>query len=87
MQNGGIGVPAKFLLPAVVDHPIYWHAAVFGTIGTDGRWHNLHILEGNGPRRDGPKDDTYVFDDLKNERFKPATCDGVPVTVETAFKR
>jgi len=70
-------------LPIVVNHsPREWHVTLFGTIGTDGRWHDLHILESGGT-----KADASVLDELKNERNKPATCDGVPVTRETAFRR
>ncbi|HVN17327.1 MAG TPA: hypothetical protein VMU05_01095 [Dongiaceae bacterium] len=69
--------------PIVVNHPPHeWHVTLFGTIGTDGRWHDLYILESGGA-----KADAFVLDELKNVRFKPATCDGVPVTAETAFRR
>jgi hypothetical protein len=70
-------------LPIVVNHPPHeWHVTLFGTIGTDGRWHDLHILESGGTRADAS-----VLDELKNVQFKPATCDGIPVTGETAFRR
>ena len=70
-------------LPIVVNHPPHdWHATLFGTIGTDGRWHDLYILESAGI-----KADASVLDELKGVRFKPATCDGVPVTAETAFRK
>jgi hypothetical protein len=70
-------------LPILVNHPPQeWHVTLFGTIGTDGRWHDLHILESGGT-----KADASVLDELKDVRFKPATCDGAPVTAETAFRR
>lgn len=62
--------------------PLVRHVTVFGTIGTDGAWHDLHILESGGK----PADES-VLDELKKTRFKPATCAGVPVTAETAFRR
>jgi hypothetical protein len=70
-------------LPIVHNHPPHeWPVTLFGTIGTDGRWHDLYILESGGN-----KADASVLDELKSARFKPATCDGVPVTAETAFRR
>jgi hypothetical protein len=69
-------------VPIVTNHPPdKWHVGLFGTIGTDGRWHDLYIL-GSG----GSKADASALDELKSERYRPATCDGVPVTVETAFR-
>jgi len=57
------------------------HVTVFGALGTDGVW-NLHILESGGRAADA-----YVLDTEGKARFKPATCNGVPVMVETAFRR
>jgi len=70
-------------LPIVVKYPSHErHVTLFGTIGTDGIWHDLYILESGGS-----KADASVLDELKSVRFKPATCDGVLVTAETAFRR
>lgn len=70
-------------LPIAANHFLReWHVTLFGTIGTDGNWHDLYILESHGS-----KVDASVLDQLNGERFEPAKCDGVPVTVETAFRR
>jgi hypothetical protein len=58
------------------------HVVVFGIIGTTGEWSGLHILESGGERADAS-----ALDEVKRGRFKPATCGGVPVTVEAVFRR
>jgi hypothetical protein len=57
-------------------------ATVFGAIGTDGLWHGVHILKSGGTRHD-----SEVLEALKREQWKPTSCNGVPIVIETVFKR
>ncbi len=55
---------------------------VYGSIETDGRWHNLKILESGSSAKDAA-----VLNQMAEERFRPATCNGVAVAVETVSRR
>ncbi len=57
-------------------------ATIYGAIGVDGQWHHVHVLESGGAAHDA-----NVLDALKKERWKPSTCNGVPVVIETVFAR
>jgi len=57
-------------------------ATLYGVIGVDGLWHGLHVLKPGGPDHD-----SEVLEALKRERWKPTSCNGVPILVETVFKR
>ena len=57
-------------------------ATIYGALGTDGQWHNVHVLESGGTAHD-----TDVLEALKKERWKQTTCGGVPIVIETVFKR
>jgi hypothetical protein len=57
-------------------------ATLYGAIGTDGQWHRAHILESGGADHD-----TEVLEGLKKERWKPSSCNGSPIVVETVFRR
>jgi hypothetical protein len=74
--------PAKAIPPfpeggligdSVVDPVVF-----YGSIETDGRWHELKILKSGGPARDAA-----VLKRMAEEQFHPASCKGVPVAVET----
>jgi hypothetical protein len=53
----------------------------YGTIGPDGLWHGLFVL--NSARAH----DSDILSALKMERWKPTSCQGVPIAVDTVFKR
>jgi hypothetical protein len=57
-------------------------AIFYGAIGADGRWNNVHVLESGGVRHDAE-----VLEAQKKERWKPTSCSGVPIMVETVFRR
>jgi hypothetical protein len=57
-------------------------ATLYGAIGPDGLWNGLHVLEPGGPDHD-----SEVLEALKRERWKPSSCNGVPIVIETVFKR
>jgi hypothetical protein len=63
--------------------PSVLHVTLFGTIGIDGKWHHLYVVESGGSAADA----SAAQFQLNYVRFKPATCDGVPVRTETAFRR
>jgi TonB family protein len=46
-------------------------------VGTDGRVHSPLILEGLGP-----SEDRIVLDAVRNWRYRPATCHGIPTEAE-----
>jgi TonB family protein len=46
-------------------------------VGTDGRVHSPLILESLGP-----SEDRIVLDAVRNWRYRPATCNGVPTEAE-----
>ena len=56
-------------------------STVYGAIGTDGQWHRIHILESGGAAHD-----REVLEGLKRERWKPSSCNGSPIVVETVFR-
>jgi hypothetical protein len=51
---------------------------VYGRIGTDGTWHDLHVVESGGFNGR----DNRSLDEMKKEQGPPATCTGVPVEWE-----
>ena len=57
-------------------------AILYGAIGTDGQWHNVHVLESGGQSHDAE-----VLEALKKERWKPSSCSATPIVVETVFRR
>jgi len=57
-------------------------ATLYGAIGTDGQWHDVHVLESGGASHDAE-----VLEALKKERWRPTLCNGVPIVVETVFRR
>lgn len=54
----------------------------YGTIGPDGLWHGLFVVNSAGRAHDSD-----ILSALKMERWKPTRCQGVPIAVETVFKR
>ena len=46
-------------------------------VGIDGRVHSPLILESQGP-----SEDRIVLDAVRNWRYRPATCNGVPTEAE-----
>jgi len=54
----------------------------YGAIGSDGQWSRVHVLESGGAAHDAK-----VLEAVKKERWKPTTCNGVPIVVETVFPR
>jgi hypothetical protein len=57
-------------------------STLYGAIGTDGQWYRVHVLESGGPSHDAE-----VLEALKKERWKPSSCNSVPIVVETVFRR
>lgn len=57
-------------------------ATIYGALGSDGQWHNVHVLESGGTAHDAE-----VLHALKKERWKQTTCGGIPIVIETVFKR
>jgi hypothetical protein len=57
-------------------------ATLYGTIGTDGQWHGVHVLESGGQNHDAK-----VLEALKKERWEPSSCNGTPIPIETVFRR
>jgi hypothetical protein len=52
--------------------------AIYGIIGTDGRWHNLAPVKSAGKEID-----SYWMNQQLQERYSPAKCGGVPVEQES----
>jgi TonB family protein len=50
---------------------------VFGEVGLDGQFHNPAVITTGGPDFDAE-----AIDALKNWRFQPASCHGIPIPVE-----
>jgi hypothetical protein len=57
-------------------------ATLYGALGADGQWHDVHILESGGTGHD-----SEVLKALGRERWKPTLCSGVPIVIETVFRR
>ena len=55
---------------------------LYAAISTDGQIHRVHLLELGGVSHDAE-----VLEGLKRERWKPSSCKGVPIVVETVFRR
>jgi hypothetical protein len=55
---------------------------IYGAIGTDGAWHDLHILQSAGGTIDA-----LILEAIQKERSIPNTCNGKPIVVETVFRR
>ena len=51
---------------------------LYAVIGTDGRLHELKVTSPPNPEFDGP-----ALEAARQRRYKPSTCDGEPVEVET----
>lgn len=52
--------------------------AVYGIIGTDGRWRDLAIVKSGGQELD-----SYWLSQKLKERYSPANCGGVPIEQES----
>jgi TonB family protein len=50
-------------------------------VGTDGKVHSPLILEGGGPRLD-----RMVLEAVRQWRYRPATCNGVPTESEAKIE-
>jgi hypothetical protein len=74
------GDPLTPIYSRLVEHKTI--STLYGAIGTDGRWYRVHVLESGGPSHDAK-----VLEALKKERWKPSSCNGVPIMVETVFRR
>lgn len=57
-------------------------STLYGTIGTDGQWHRVHVLESGGASHDAK-----VLEALQKERWRPISCNAVPILAETVFRR
>ena len=57
------------------------HVAIYGVIGTDGRWHNLAVVKSAGKEVD-----SYWMDGMLQERFSPARCGEVLVEQESVME-
>jgi hypothetical protein len=57
-------------------------STLYGVLGTDGQWHDVHVLQSGGATHDAK-----VLDALRRERWRPASCNGVPIQAETVFPR
>lgn len=56
---------------------------IYGRIGTDGTWHDLHVVESGGFNGR----DNLALDEMRKAQGEPATCDGVPVELEMMVYR
>ena len=57
------------------------HVAIYGVEGTDGKWHNLTVVKSGGKEVDG-----YWMDVMRQQRFSPASCGGIPVVHESVME-
>ena len=74
------GDPLTPIYSQLIEHkPI---ATLYGALGADGQWYRVHLLESGGLSHDAE-----VLEALKKERWKPASCNAVPIVVETVFRR
>jgi hypothetical protein len=55
---------------------------LYAALGPDGRWHDVHILESSGAEHD-----SEVLKALERERWNPTVCGGIPIVIETVFRR
>lgn len=69
-------------IPPFPTRPHESSVVVYGSIEPDGRWHDLKILESGGSARDAA-----ALKRMTEERFRPASCSGVPVTIETIARQ
>jgi hypothetical protein len=74
------GDPLTPIYSGLVEHKTI--STLYGAISTDGQWYRVHVLESGGPRHDAE-----VLEALKRERWKPTSCNAVPIMVETVFRR
>jgi hypothetical protein len=51
--------------------------AIYGVVGTDGKWHNLTVVKSGGKEVD-----EYWLDVMRQQRFSPARCQEIPVLNE-----
>ncbi|MGB7556544.1 MAG: hypothetical protein WBM04_19420 [Candidatus Korobacteraceae bacterium] len=74
--------PAEAIPPfpawGIIADSVVLSVVVYSSIETDGRLHDLKILKSGGAARDAT-----VLERMSEERFRPATCNGIPVAVET----
>jgi hypothetical protein len=55
---------------------------LYGSLGTNGKWQDIRVLESGGSAHD-----VEVLKALGKERWKPPSCNAVPIVVETVFRR
>jgi hypothetical protein len=73
-QNPGKVYPIPWpLRDGALERPV----AIYGVIGTDGRWQNLTVVKSGGKEVD-----EFRLNQLRQERFFPARCGEVPVPLE-----
>jgi hypothetical protein len=65
--------PGPPLRAGILNHPV----AIYGVVGTDGKWHNLTVVKSGGKEVD-----EYWMNIMRQERFSPARCGEVPVLQE-----
>jgi hypothetical protein len=51
---------------------------IYGRIGTDGSWHDLHVVKSGGFHGR----DNRTLDEMRKVQGTPATCEGVPIELE-----
>jgi hypothetical protein len=76
----GRGDPLTPIYSRLFDHKL--ESTFYGVIGTDGQLHRVHVLQSGGSSHD-----VEVLEALKKERWKPTSCNAVPIVVETVFRR
>jgi len=52
--------------------------AIYGIVGTDGKWNNLAVVKSGGNEAD-----EYWLDVMRQQRFSPARCGDIPVVSES----
>jgi len=56
-------------------------ALIYGVIGSDGQWHDLAVVESSGR-----VSESTWFSFVRNQRFRPAQCGGIPIDTERLTK-
>lgn len=55
--------------------------AIYGVEGKDGKWHNLAVVKSGGKEVD-----EYWMDEMRQERFSPASCGNISVMHESVME-
>jgi hypothetical protein len=58
-------------------HPV----AIYGVVGTDGKWHKLAIVKSAGKEAD-----SFWMNEMLQERLSPARCGEVPIEQESVVE-